>query len=166
MKSHDNSNNNIPIIIVNNKENITDEQKAEALANCFQSVCSDQNYDQSFLETRKSFVINNKNIKMKQNTESSILDEDFNIQELLHTVKSLKNTAPGHDNITKEIIKHLSVSSLMVLLDFYNFSWNQGKLPDDWKLSIIPIHKKDKNKHDAKSYFLNNKFRKNYGKIS
>ena len=44
MKSHDNSNNNIPIIKVNNKENITDEQKAEVLANCFQSVCSDQNY--------------------------------------------------------------------------------------------------------------------------
>ena len=38
----------------------------------------------------------------------------------------------------------------MVLLDFYNFSWNQGKLPDDWKLAtIIPIHKKDKDKHDA-----------------
>ena len=37
MKSHNNSNNNIPIIIVNNKENITDEQKTEALANCFQS---------------------------------------------------------------------------------------------------------------------------------
>ena len=63
MKSHDNSNNNIPIVIVNNKENITDEQKAEALANCFQSVCSDQNYDQSFLETRKYFVINNKALK-------------------------------------------------------------------------------------------------------
>ena len=79
---------------------------------------------------------------MKQNTENSILDEDFNIQELLHTVKSLKNTAPGHDNITNEIIKHLSVSSLMVLLDFYDFSWNQGKLPDDWKLcTIIPIDK-------------------------
>ena len=31
---------------------------------------------------------------MKQNTENSILEEDFNIQELLYTVKSLKNTVP------------------------------------------------------------------------
>ena len=35
---------------------------------------------------------------MKQNTDYSILDEDFNIQELLYTLKSLKNTAPGQDN--------------------------------------------------------------------
>ena len=82
---------------------------------------------------------------MKQNIENNVLDEDFNIQELTHTIKSLKNTAPGHDNITNEIIKHLSVSSLMVLLAFYNFSWKQGKLPDQWKLStIIRIHKKIK----------------------
>ena len=43
---------------------------------------------------------------MKQNTDYSILDEDFNIQELLYTLKSLKNTAPGQDNISNEIIKH------------------------------------------------------------
>ena len=153
MKNSDKSSNSIPIIIENNKEHITDEQKAEALANCFCSVSSDQNYEQSFLETRKSFLKNNKNIEMKQTTENNILDEDFTIQELTHTVKSLKNTAPGHDNITNEIIRHLSESSLIVLLDFYNYSWDQGKLPDDWKLStIIPIHKKDKDKHDAKSY--------------
>ena len=127
--------------------------KAEALANSFSLTSSDKNYDQLFLEKRKSFIIENKNIKMKQNTENHILDEDFNIHELMHTIKSLKNTAPGQDNITNEIIEHLPESYLMVLLDFYNFSWNQGKLPDDRKLStIIPIHKKNKDKHDAKSY--------------
>ena len=42
----------------------------------------------------------------------------------------------------------------MVLLEFYNFSWNRGILPDQWKLStIIPIHKKDKDEHDTKSYW-------------
>ena len=73
----------------------------------------------------------------------SILDEDFIFQELKQTVKSLKNTAHGQDNITNEIIKHLSESFLMFLLDFNNFSRNQGTLPDQCKLStIIPIHKK------------------------
>ena len=90
---------------------------------------------------------------MKQNKDDSILNEDFNIQELTYTVRSLKNTAPGQDNITNVIIKHLPESYLMVLLEFYNFSWNQGILPDQWKLStIIPIHKKDKDEHDTKSY--------------
>ena len=42
-------------------------------------------------------------------------------------ISFLKN---GQDNIANEIIKHLSKPYLMVLLDFYNFSWNQGVLPN------------------------------------
>ena len=153
MESSDHSTNNIPTTVENNKEYISDDEKAEVLANGFKLVSSDENYDQLFLTTRKSFIINNKSITMKQNSVDSILDEDFNFQELKQTVKSLKNTASGQDNITNEIIKHLPDSYLIVLLDFYNFSWNQGTLPDQWKLStIIPVHKKDKDKHDAKSY--------------
>ena len=153
MESSDHSTNNIPATVENNKEYISDDEKAEVLANGFKLVSSDENYDQLFLTTRKSFIINNKSITMKQNSVDSILDEDFNFQELKQTVKSLKNTASGQDNITNEIIKHLPDSYLIVLLDFYNFSWNQGTLPDQWKLStFIPVHKKDKDKHDAKSY--------------
>ena len=153
MKNNDSSSNRIPTLIVNNNEFVTDEQKAEALANSFRLISSDENYEQLFLEQRKCFVINNKNIKMKQNSDHSILDEDFNMQELKHIIKSLKNSAPGHDNITNEIIKHLSESSLMNLLHFYNFSWNEGVLPDQWKLSTItPIYKNGKDKHDTKSY--------------
>ena len=86
-------------------------------------------------------MTNNRNIKIKQNIDDSILDEDFNIQELLHTIKSLINTAPGQDNITNEIIKHLSKSFLQILLDFYDYSWKKEKLPDQWKLStVIPIY--------------------------
>ena len=152
MKNID-SNNNIPTIIVDNKEYITDDQKAEALANTFRLTSSNNNYDKLFLAKRNSFLADNKNIKVKQVSEDNILDENFNIQELLYIIKSLKNTAPGHDNISNEIIKHLSRSSLMVLLNFYNFSWNQGILPDQWKLStIIPVYKKDKDIHDSKSY--------------
>ena len=113
MKSSDHSTNNIPTIIENNKEYISNDEKAEVLANGFKLVSSDE---------RKSFILNNKSITMKQNSVDSILDEDFNFQALKQTVKSLKNTAPGQDNITNEIIKHLPESYLMVLLDFYNFS--------------------------------------------
>ena len=67
---------------------------------------------------------------MKQNSGESILEEDFNIQELKLVVKSLKNTAPGKDNITNEIVRHFSESSLMILLNFYIFSWKLGILPD------------------------------------
>ena len=153
MKNINNTSNNIPTIIIDNKEYVTDKQKAEAFANTFKLTSSDENYDQSFLTKRKAFMTNNRNIKVKQNIDDSILDEDFNFQELLHTINSLKNTAPGQDNITNEIIKHFSKSFLQILLDFYNNSWKQGKLPDQWKLStVIPIYKIGKNKNDSKSY--------------
>ena len=87
---HINTKNNIPMIIIDNKECITDEQKVEALANTFRLISSVENCKKLFLERRKSFITKNKNIKMKQNTDYGILDEDFNIQELLYTLKSLK----------------------------------------------------------------------------
>ena len=54
-----------------------------------------------------------------------MLHENFNIQELLHKINFLQSTAPGQDNITNEIIKHLSESSPMVLLDFLTFHRNK-----------------------------------------
>ena len=88
-------------------------------------------------------------------SEDSILDENLNIQELLSTIKYLNNYGPAHDNILNEIIKHLSKSYLMVLLDFYNFSWNQGIFPDQWKLSsVIPVYKKDKDKNMISNHRL------------
>ena len=49
-------NNNIPTtIIVDNKEHITDDQKAEALANTFRLTSSGNNYEKLFLPKRNSF---------------------------------------------------------------------------------------------------------------
>ena len=42
-KNSDNANNNVPTIIVENKECVTDEQKAEALANTFRLTSSFDN---------------------------------------------------------------------------------------------------------------------------
>ena len=100
MNNFDNTSNIIPIIRVGNKVYNTDEQKFEALANSFRLTSSDVNYEKLFLAKRKSFLLENKNINIKQNSGESILEEDFNIQELKLIVKSLKNSAPGKDNIT------------------------------------------------------------------
>ena len=102
MNNFDNTSNIIPIIRVGNKVYNTDEQKVEALANSFRLTSSDVNYEKLFLTKRKSFLLENKSINMKQNSGESILEEDFNIQELKLIVKALKNSAPGKDNITNE----------------------------------------------------------------
>ena len=104
MENINNSSNNVTTIIIDKKLYITDKQKAEALANTFRLTSNGENYDKLFLTKRNSFLTNSKNIKMKQNTNDGILDEGFNFLELLNAIKSLKNTAPGQDNITNEII--------------------------------------------------------------
>ena len=52
------------MIIIDNKECITDEQKVEALANTFRLINSVENCKKLFLERRKSFITKNKNIKI------------------------------------------------------------------------------------------------------
>ena len=52
-----------------------------------------------------------------------------------------------------DMLRHLGSAAMNVLLGIFNQSWKQGRVPDIWKeASIIPIHKKGKDKKDAKSY--------------
>ena len=44
---------------------------------------------------------------MKQNSVDSILDEDFNFQELKQTVKSLINTSPGQEHVNLILQKYI-----------------------------------------------------------
>ena len=45
----------------------------------------------------------------------------FDVQELMHTGISLRNTAPGQDNITNEMIQKNFSKTL--LFSFYKFSF-------------------------------------------
>ncbi len=48
---------------------------------------------------------------------------------------------------------HLGKTAMRKLLDIYNYSWKQGKLPQIWKeATMIPIHKKGKYPKKAASY--------------
>ena len=64
-----------------------------------------------------------------------------------------KNTAPGADTISYEMLKQLPPSSKAELLNLINLSWVVGELPSDWKVaSIIPIKKPHKDKTNPSSY--------------
>ena len=83
-----------------------------------------------------------------------VFEKDFSLAELKAALKKCKQRkAPGPDNITNEMILHLSNQSLLVVLDFINRTWRDGQLPKAWKkANIMPILKKDKPANQPQSY--------------
>ena len=78
----------------------------------------------------------------------------FSMGELQHAVRQLKSKkAPGPDGIHNDMLKHLGTQAKKFLLEIFNQSWTQGKVPKQWKdAEIIPIHKKGKPKYSPRSY--------------
>lgn len=90
----------------------------------------------------------------------SLLDIDetdynlpFTRSELVHALRFLKNTSPGHDSIINEFLKRLPLSFLDQLLYLYNISFFTGVVPQSWKLGIIcPIPKPNRDHSGVAGY--------------
>jgi hypothetical protein len=64
----------------------------------------------------------------------------------------LKNKAPGDDSITAEMIKYVGVEMVEAIYQFIKQIWEEGKMPEEWSISVLcPIHKKG-NKLDCENY--------------
>ena len=81
-------------------------------------------------------------------------EEELTLTELNKALKKLKpRKSPGPDKIHNEMLTHLGLPGKKVILSFINRTWNQGILPDSWKIATIkPILKKGKPADDLKSY--------------
>ena len=76
------------------------------------------------------------------------------MKEIEAAIRQLKcKKAPGPDGVTNDMIKHLGPAAKKTLLELFNESWKNGTVPALWKkATIIPIHKKGKDKKDPNSY--------------
>ena len=71
-----------------------------------------------------------------------VTDSPITRDELLRAVKHGKSTAPGEDGVTYDIINCLVSIEDGPLLNLYNMSFSEGRLPKAWKKAIIiPIPK-------------------------
>ena len=85
--------------------------------------------------------------------EEEKMNNNFTIFELETAIISLKNTSPGKDMITNELLKHLNANMINELLYLYNTSWSTGLIPKPWKHSIlIPLLKPGKDSKELDSY--------------
>ena len=90
----------------------------------------------------------------KQPTSHNCVSQPITMKEIEAAIRQLKcKKAPGPDGVTNDMIKHLGPAAKKTLLELFNESWKNGTVPALWKkATIIPIHKKGKDKKDPNSY--------------
>uniref|UniRef100_A0A7G3ATE3 Putative rna-directed dna polymerase from transposon bs n=1 Tax=Lutzomyia longipalpis TaxID=7200 RepID=A0A7G3ATE3_LUTLO len=103
-------------------------------------------------------------------TQSIDIDYDFcSFEEVKEIIKSNKNTTPGINEISHEMMKKLTDENIKAITNIYNKTWREQKVPNSWKKSkIIPILKPKKDETDITSYrpiALLNVIAKNFHKI-
>lgn len=75
------------------------------------------------------------------------------LTEVMEAVKMLKKgKAAGHDHITGEMLKNMGRRGLELLTEICNKAWEEGKVPQEWRIGIIvPIFKKG-DKRECSNY--------------
>lgn len=152
-----NDNSNIPTLTVNGRIYETPQQKAKLLAETIAAASADSNYSDTFKLHRREMETKWAN-EQPQNTgvndEMAKLNQDFAFHELQQAIRQCKNSsAPGQDDISYELIKHLSRHAQQQLLQFYNNLWREMKIVPDWKVSVVlPFHKPGTDRTQPSSY--------------
>lgn len=87
------------------------------------------------------------------NAAQNELDQEIGKEEFLKTIKKLKRRkAAGEDGITGEFFKYLPERVQEELRAVINKIWEEGNLPEKWKIArIFPIHKAG-DENDVKNY--------------
>ena len=140
---------NVNLLNFENKIISKPEEIANVLVQSMSNVSSFKNRSENFIRHKNS-------IKKTFNFNTN-LNKEYNspitMKEILDTLKNLKDSATGDDQIHYFMIKHLPIQSLQYLKKFYNIIFLKKLFPKKWKEAmIIPILKPDKNPTDPLSY--------------
>lgn len=101
------------------------------IANClvskFSTNSSDNNYTPEFRKLKRS----SKEILLSDIPPpvNSPMEDPFELQELITTLKSVKISSPGPDGISNLLIKNLPLSGTTALLNLFNRIWTQRTFP-------------------------------------
>ena len=135
----------------------TDLEKANSFAESFAKISSNSNYSHAFMQYKQQAEKEYDEILTKTekiNQTDSTLDDPFNLSELRRAIRETKkHSAPGDDGISYEMLQHLSKRSTKILLELYDRVWTEGKMPQDWRHSIVkPVLKSGKDPQAISSY--------------
>ena len=145
---------NFPLKDPVSHEYITDNsKKANILAEHFSSISSNNNFNDTFINTKEKFEDENSNIINSNSQMDLPINQPFTFDELQSAIQHKREISPGPDNISYSFIKHLTTQSLLIMLSIFNLIWENGQIPPQWRHSIvIPIPKPNKSPYDTTSY--------------
>lgn len=121
------------------REETTSVGIAEAIAEAFCSVSSDTSYSEHFRDVKQQ---TESNPFLMFDAPEEEYNKDFSMYELDEALESLKDSAPGEDNVHYGMLSNLPLDCKYKLLETYNKLWQQSVYPVEWTKSIvIPIYK-------------------------
>lgn len=127
-------------ITENNIKYETEEEKLNIFATHFEnSYKEDHNnrYDQQHYEYVNEWVDN----FVKERI--AITEQNIEEDEYFEIIHQGKNTTPGHDNITKDILKKLKHDIHLYIIKIYEYCLTNHHFPIEWKVgTIVTIPKK------------------------
>ena len=101
-------------------------------------LSSDKNLKPIFLQRKNTIDINSETKSIDRSDENA--DEHFEEHEFYEALRQCKkNTAPGEDDISYAMLKHMSKSTLKIILNLFNLIWIAGTVPISWKHSIVVV---------------------------
>ena len=134
-----------------NNDNVTSKKDiTNTLADSFAKKSSSEKYTSKFRN------IKNQQEKQKlkftsHNTEN--YNSEFLPSQLTDALSKAHDSSQGPDDIHYQLLKHLPVSSLLILLESFNEIWKTVNIPKSWKeATVIPIPNPDKDHTDSTNY--------------
>jgi len=141
-------------LIIDNTIHTNPIDVANHLGISFQTNCSDDNYDKTFLTNN----IQNRNSLHISEIDPASQDQvhlnlPFSLKELNWALRKCSSLSPGPDDIPYILLHNFPLSALIYILHIYNNIWNCGRLPKTWKHSlVVPILKPGNDKFKLNSY--------------
>ena len=123
-----------PPVLKRNGDILADpEQVSEAFADHFAKVSS-KNPNLPFHHERMQEE--SRVLDFTASTRESY-NEAFSMEELISALSSCNDSAPGLDNITYSMIKHLPRETQKFLLSIVNKIWKENSFPSTWDTAIV-----------------------------
>ena len=130
-------------------QHTTPDEISEILAKTFAEVSSDNNYSAEFLPRK---------IQAEQNMPDfgevdTYYNKPFTVKDLNSVLSKTKDTSPGEDGVTYQMIRNMPDHAKEHLVQMFNKFFKDSHFPEQWKKAIIiPIPKPGKNPNSPNSY--------------
>ena len=116
-----------PVITLEEQTAICDKDKADLMAKSFAKVHSVDHLTVEGRRRREITLSNYPDVLVRRVDTREEIDDGGTMAELVRAIKKAKPSAPGGDQVSYVMLKHLGERGMVKLLELYNKSVGGGK---------------------------------------